>query len=164
MVVNVGDIIKFPMVKPEKVQVTWQQNWANRTKYFYFVLFEVQGRQDAGYVAVEDVYWEKFTNMATKVEKDSSDWQDEEPMAQLKVTQEFRYGQNQERTFRFLVLGDKSDKMFQHRFASAFQDYRSATSFQNFGEKVNGAINAYFESSEATDMVKSIVGDPLREF
>ena len=74
MVVNVGDIIKFPMVKRNKVQVTWQQNWANRTKWFYFVLFEVQGRQDAGYVAVEDVYWEKFINMA-KVEKNSSGWQ-----------------------------------------------------------------------------------------
>ena len=54
--------------------------------------------------------------------------------------------------------------MFQHRFASAFQDYRSATSFQNFGEKINGSTNAYFHSSGATDIVKAIVGDPLREF
>lgn len=164
-VVELGSIIEFDKVIPILTALTWQQNFAKRTKNFYFIVFKIEDRNAGGYLAVEEQYWDMFMGMVTdcKPENDRG-WTRQNPRGQLKVTNDFRYGQNSEKTFRFLVLGNKLDNIYQHRFAEAFQNWNSTDGFQNQLRILGAAADALLKSSIVTDMAKAYIGDPLREF
>lgn len=89
----------------------------------------------------------------------------------LKVDDRFQYGQNKEKTMRFLVLHDKSNKPFQHRFVntstlSAFAS--GAESLAKNAGKIGGMIPqvgmAAKAGEQAISTAKAFVGDPLRDF
>ena len=89
----------------------------------------------------------------------------------LKVDDRFQYGQNSEKTMRFLVLHDKSNKPYQHRFISTstlstFAD--GAKALANQADKVGAIIPpasiAAATGKQAISAIKALVGDPLRDF
>lgn len=175
MVVELGDVIVFQLVQPDPVSVVWQQNWRSHSKEFYYIPFDVQGKDDgsSSYLAVERNYWNKFEKFteecpapqvgtASKFKKENTT-----QYGKLKVTREFRYGQNNERTFRFVVLGDKSDNIYQHRFSTAFANLKgnkSTSEAHTVLEYLGAMVSAKVGSDALTNMAKAVVGDPLREF
>ena len=162
MVVQLGSVITFEKIQPSPIAVQWQQNFRQRSKNFYFIMFIVDASKVGGYLAVEDAYWHIFCSMVQDV-PNTSGWKSTNQKGQLTVTKDFRYGQNKEATFRFLVLGDKSDNIYQHRFAEAFNNFNSADEFQNFARQCGALIDMYLQI-DFTDKMKAYIGDPLRNF
>ena len=90
---------------------------------------------------------------------------------QMKVNSKFQYGQNKEKTMRFLVLHDKSNKPYQHRFIST----STLSTFANGAEvmaKTASTLGVVVPSAGFIGMtggkivssLKSVIGDPLRNF
>ena len=89
----------------------------------------------------------------------------------IKVDGRIQYGQNSEKTMRFLVLHDKSNKPFQHRFVNTSTLSTFASGAEMLAKQVDsvGGIipqvgMAAKASQQAISAAKAFVGDPLRDF
>lgn len=92
-------------------------------------------------------------------------------LCKVKVSKAFQYGQNKEQTLRFVVWHDKSNKPYQHRFLST----STLTTFSDGAQQLAGAAKESglpipglgAASSMGETLVKglkSVIGDPLRDF
>ena len=89
----------------------------------------------------------------------------------MKVDSRFQYGQNKEKTMRFLVLHDKSNKPYQHRFisTSTLSTFASgaeamAKSASALGVVVPSAGLIGLTGGKIVSSLKNVIGDPLRDF
>lgn len=95
----------------------------------------------------------------------------DESKCEIMIDDRFQYGQNKEKTMRFLVLHDKSNKPYQHRFisTSTLSTFASgaeslAKNAEKMGSIVPQAGLAAAAGKQAVSALKSLVGDPLRDF
>ena len=95
----------------------------------------------------------------------------QEEECKVKVTQVYQYGQNSEKTLRFLVLHNKANKPYQHRFMSTSTLATFASGAEKLtkqaealGVVIPGAGLASMLGNKFTKGLKSVIGDPLREF
>lgn len=150
-------------MNPNPISITWQQNFRKRTKNYLFLPFTVKGTAVSSYLAVEDGYWDTFTAMVRECPYSASDdWSRRSRNCAI-VTKDFRYGQNNEATFRFLVLGDKGDGMYQHRFAKAFENFRSQDQFQNLARTLGTVLDSCLKTN-FTQLAETYIGSTLKEF
>ena len=92
-------------------------------------------------------------------------------ICKVKVTKKFQYGQNKEKTLRFLVYHDKNNKAYQHRFLSTstlstFSEGAQilTNNAKSLGVVVPGVGAAAMLSDQVIKGLKSVLGDPLRDF
>ena len=89
----------------------------------------------------------------------------------LKVSKRYQYGQNKEKTLRFLILHNKANKPYQHRFMStstlstfAQGAERLTEQAKSLGVVVPGAGATAALGNQFVKGLKSVIGDPLRDF
>ena len=162
--ISKGDTILFSkadLENKDNIQtIEWSQNMSKR-KEQYVQLTAISNTEEP--FSVMFFVNKAYINVLSKscVEDNCS----------VKIDDRFQYGQNTEQTLRFLVLHDKNNAPFQHRFLST----NTLTTFANgaqsaakvatkMGVIVPQAAVAGKASDEMISNLKGVVGDPLRDF
>ncbi len=157
--VEKGNLIEFYLEPKESTKIEWQQNFAKHKENFMVVAFNVVNSEVTRTLFIAQKKAKEFMN---KAEKSTN----ENPLFDAvsyttTVDDDFQYGQDADKTIRFLVFHDKNEKMYQHRFVStnAFQNVATA-----IGEKVDKieSIKKYLD--KIMSLGKAYIGDPLRSF
>ncbi|EHK97521.1 hypothetical protein GLAREA_12021 [Glarea lozoyensis ATCC 20868] len=149
-VVEKGDTIYIPAntITEHKVKVEWQQNLAHKTQDYYSVPFfnKTQG-DEQGVIFISTAYLDEFKAKKTGGED-----------LTIVVDESFQYGQNKEKTTRWLAFHDKSMKAFQWRFV--------ASAKQAFGDKLSSFAGGFLKTYIMVDIsaLSGFLGDPLRNF
>ncbi|NES78280.1 MULTISPECIES: hypothetical protein [unclassified Okeania] len=171
-IVEKGDWIKFNPKAKEDQTIKWQQNLGSRQEEYIVVPYSVKDKQASGSLFIElglaDSFFEKCQEDESKNPLVSGGYK-------IQVDDAFQYGQNNEKTLRFLVYHNKSNKPYQHRFIET-------TAFSNIGKKIvasanaagaaaatatgAGAATAAWEDllKQGEDIAKAFIGDYLRNF
>ena len=88
-----------------------------------------------------------------------------------KVNSRFQYGHNKKPPTHFLVLRDKSNKLYQHTFSSTSTLFTFASGAEAVAESASplgivvpsaGLIS--LAGDQIVSSLKSVIGDPLRDF
>ncbi|MDJ1173614.1 hypothetical protein [Roseofilum capinflatum] len=160
--VEKGDWITFDPDSYKKEEVIrWQQNLGSREEPYVALLYSVKDKEASGSLFVLKGQANQFF---AKCQKNES----ENPLVsggyKIQVDDNFQYGQNQEKTLRFLVYHNKSNKPYQHRFIET-------TAFSNIGNKIAAVGSAAGEASawgklveQGLEIGKAFIGDYLRDF
>ncbi|KAF9176099.1 hypothetical protein BGZ49_006695 [Haplosporangium sp. Z 27] len=165
MVVQLGDTVQINDIKKyvtERKTVTWSQDWGSeKSAEFVFIPYK---DSSPGFIAVEMARIKDFQKLCRTVPSNNEDWDNLEPCYEFTVTNEFKYGQNNEQTQRFLVFLDPSYKPFQHRFTTASSGTACMTTLGSLSKKWGSSLEHVAYVGGAIDIAKSIVGDDLHSF
>lgn len=154
-----GDWIKFNPEFKQTETIQWQQNFSNRQEEYIVLPYSVKGKEASGSLFIQlgfaDLFFEKCS------EDESSN-----PLVKggykIQVDDAFQYGQNNEKTLRFLVFHKKDNKPYQHRFIET-------TAFSIIGNKIvaiGGSAAPHWNEllEKGADIAKAFIGDYLRDF
>ena len=158
-IVENGDWIKFNPDSKENVTIKWQQQFSSRQEEYIVVPYSVKDKEASGSLFIQLGLADSFF---AKCSQDESSNPLVKGGYKVQVDGAFQYGQNNEKTLRFLVYHNKSNKPYQHRFIET-------TAFSNIGNKIveigAGAAPAWSEMlSKGADLAKAFIGDYLRDF
>ncbi|MGB3514374.1 MAG: hypothetical protein WBA93_35215 [Microcoleaceae cyanobacterium] len=152
-IVDKGDWIKFNPKAKEDQTIKWQQDLGSRQEEYIVVPYSVKDKTASGSLFIQLGLADSFFDNCKEDESTN-------PLVsggyKIQVDNDFQYGQNNEKTLRFLVYHDKSNKPYQHRFIET-------TAFSNIGNKI-GAFTSIFGGDTIVDIGKSFIGDYLRDF
>ncbi|KAI8599012.1 hypothetical protein EDD21DRAFT_380920 [Dissophora ornata] len=163
MVVALGDkvqILAFEKYVGNRKLVKWSQNLSQRAVEFVFMPFTCLRDNTHGFIAVEFGRFNDFQKQCREIPADPDDWANIYPSREFIVTNEFKYGQNNEQTFRFLVFLDSSYKPLQHQFTSLAEGDEGMTDLGSLVKKHGG----YADIGGILSITKSFVGDDLHTF
>ncbi|MCI5133133.1 MAG: hypothetical protein D3904_16865, partial [Candidatus Electrothrix sp. EH2] len=146
---------------PVETQVVeWQQSFKDRKATYRVMTYQVKDAKASGTLFVEQGLLDKFLESAEKVES-KNPFADTGDGYFVEVTGNFQYGQDSDKTLRFLVYHDKSYGPYQHRFMAT-------TAFAKIGGKVAeiaGKAPTFGDIvQKIAEMGKAYIGDPLRDF
>jgi len=170
-IVEKGDWIFInPDEKSEEI-LEWSQDFGDsRSASYISVPFIVKGKDAAGPLFIQALCSDKFFMSCTEADNENP-FRPDGYKYKVQVTDEFQYGQNSERTFRFLVYHDKSNKPYQHRFTSSgifLKTMKSITGVAKIGLKLVKAVpiigNIVTAIESALDILPSMFGDYLHNF
>ncbi|KAK7428262.1 hypothetical protein QQZ08_005159 [Neonectria magnoliae] len=150
LLVNRGDAIYVDAQSfdNEVVKVTWSQGGNNISENYIPMKYRVtSGGSSEGPIFIQA---NKLSDFRRK--------QNGGPYVTVIVDSEFQYGQDKDRTRRFLVFHDKDHRPYQHRFAHSI--------LQTLGDKgVEFAASLGFpDVGKLRDALGRFTGDYLREF
>ncbi|CAO3670093.1 unnamed protein product [Umbelopsis ramanniana] len=123
MVVQRGDTCKIP--NPEKFigdsrTIEWSQKWGREMSVvFCFIPFICSRDKSGSFIAVELNRLEEFKQLCKKAPVDPDDWTSYIDAYHFTVDYRFKYGQDNEQTWRFLVFQNPDYKPYQQRFTKA---------------------------------------------
>ncbi|KAF9163526.1 hypothetical protein BGX21_006016 [Mortierella sp. AD011] len=121
MVVQLGDTVQINDIERyigDRRLVKWSQGFGQeKAVEFIFTPF----KSGDGFAAVEFSRIADFRALCRVVPANEDDWGHLTPCLEFEITNQFKYGQNNEMTFRFVIFMDPSYKPYQHRFTSAFE-------------------------------------------
>lgn len=158
-IVEKGDWIKFDPNSKQTVTIKWQQNLSSRQEEYVVLPYSVKDKKASGSLFIQLGLADSFFEKCSKDESKN-------PLVnggfKIQVNEAFQYGQNNEKTLRFLVFHNKADKPYQHRFIET-------TAFSNIGNKIvevgAGAAPAWSELlKQGAALGKAFIGDYLRDF
>jgi hypothetical protein len=158
-IVEKGDWIKFNPDSKKEETIKWQQDLGSRQEQYIALPYSVKDKEASGSLFIQLGLADSFFQ---KCQKDESS----NPLVsggyKIQVDEAFQYGQNNEKTLRFLVYHNKANKPYQHRFIET-------TAFSNIGNKIvsvgAGATPAWGELlKKGADLAKGFIGDYLRDF
>jgi hypothetical protein len=158
-IVEKGDWIKFNPDSKKEETIKWQQDLGSRQEQYIALAYSVKDKEASGSLFIQLGVADSFFQ---KCQKDESS----NPLVnggyKIQVDEAFQYGQNNEKTLRFLVYHNKANKPYQHRFIET-------TAFSNIGNKIvevgAGAAPAWGELlKKGADLAKGFIGDYLRDF
>src|ERR1700730_8655841 len=108
MVVQIRDTCVIPNPKKyfnDRRTVNWSQDWGTqKSVQFAFLPFTCPKDNSGGFVAVEVAKLGEFQKLCHEKPGDDNDWTNFETSYEFTVNDQFKYGQNNEQTFRFLVF------------------------------------------------------------
>lgn len=158
-IVEKGDWIKFNPESKQTETIQWQQNFSSRQEEYIVLPYSVKDKEASGSLFIQlglaDLFFGKCS------EDESSN-----PLVKggykIQVDDAFQYGQNNEKTLRFLVFHNKDNKPYQHRFIET-------TAFSNIGNKIvaiGGSAAPLWDEllKKGADIAKAFIGDYLRDF
>jgi hypothetical protein len=152
-VVEKGNTISFSksaITNGDTVTIQWQQDLKDRS---------------ADYIVVDAAF--KENDVPLFVQKSKSDdllakVQGDETTLKVPVDSSFQYGQNKDKTFRFLVYHNKTNKPYQHRFINQTTAAKLAAAAKQLTGKVD--ISAVKAFNSFVSGAQAYFGDPLRDF
>ncbi|KAF9872950.1 hypothetical protein CkaCkLH20_09460 [Colletotrichum karsti] len=163
-IVQKGDKIHVPASEllGTKVTVEWQQNLGKRSQDYYSVTFVNKSQGDEkSLLFISTSYVDSF-----KSKKVSGAgwfdwlmfWRTPEGDYTVIVDDSFQYGQNSDKSSRWLAYHDKSMKAYQWRFVASMKSM-AGSELANIG----GGI---FEAETHVDVsaLAGMIGDPLHDF
>ncbi|KAL9076213.1 MAG: hypothetical protein Q9157_003748 [Trypethelium eluteriae] len=122
--VSAGTVCMFPQFAVESSRqrpVKWKQAFDDRVDYYLLILFEYAGKDPlkvsrSGRLFVTTKCLKAFEAKTSKIQIPNSD----NELRAFTVDNDFQYGQADSKgTHRFLVLHDKEQKPYQHRFVNS---------------------------------------------
>ncbi|KAI8623565.1 hypothetical protein F5Y19DRAFT_458319 [Xylariaceae sp. FL1651] len=149
-VVEKGNVIYIPADKltSNEVTVEWQQSLSNKTAQYYSVPFfnKTQGNEES-VIFIQKTYLDALKNK--KVDGDD---------LTVIVDDSFQYGQNKEKTKRWLAYHDKNNKAYQWRFVATVSS-KLGSALATFG-------GGLFKQYVGIDLgaIKGFFGDYLHNF
>ena len=150
--VSIGDTIEVKVGNSKTTVIKWQQTFKKRSETFTVYTYKIKGKNMGGALFVENKLITEFSELITKSENGAEG---------LSVTEQFQYGQDKNKTFRFLVYHQSSEKMYQHRFLTN-------SLFQRLMKGVSSTLGIFPNLKTEFDIIidqgKSYLGDPLRNF
>ncbi|EEU36793.1 uncharacterized protein NECHADRAFT_80984 [Fusarium vanettenii 77-13-4] len=156
--VTKGDTIHFTdsvlwiqngSLDPTRLTIKWRQMVKDRTETYIRCRFTVSSSEKKG-----GELFIQANKLQTLVDKQGQDG----PKYTVKIDDDFQYGQNEERTERFLVFHDKNNRPYQHRFVVQLVMLLG-------NQAIGWARSMGFDSIESLrDKAASIFGDYLRDF
>ena len=171
-IVEKGDWIEIVPDFKENATIKWQQDLGNRQEPYLVYPYSVEGKPAQGSLFIQFGLRKDFFKNCKVGE---SDIVPDEKEYKIQVSEAFQYGQNNEKTLRFLVYHNKSNKPYQHRFIET-------TAFSNIGNKIaavgSGAVSVAGTAAGAgaaagaweelfkqgVDLAKAFIGDYLKDF
>lgn len=149
-----GDKIIFPTdalkTDDNVVSIEWQQDFKQRKADYVIVDSVIDHTNVVVPLFVQKSLMEKLLNKCATDANECS----------LVVDEDFQYGQNNEKTFRFLIYHNKSYRPYQHRFINT-----------STASKIAGLAKAKLANNkdlkvldEAVSKAQAIFGDYLRDF
>ncbi|KAK1457175.1 hypothetical protein CCUS01_01642 [Colletotrichum cuscutae] len=136
-------------IDKNKVTVEWQQNTKQRSQEYYTVPFfnKSQGDQES-VLFIQANYIDAFKKKQVAGESEFT----------VVVDTSFQYGQNDEKTTRWLVYHDKSMNAFQWRFVASVKS--------KLGNSLSSFAGGVFKSFTGVDIgsLAALIGHPLRDF
>jgi hypothetical protein len=121
MVVERDDIIQFAKITHPNTTITWQQNFGHQREDFTMIAFTVKGRSDGGVLFVQRNHLTDLLGKCTEVDASDGGALSKEKQAggyEVTVDNTFQYGQTNDRTNRFLVYQERSNRMHQNIFTN----------------------------------------------
>ncbi|KAG0303478.1 hypothetical protein BGZ98_006602 [Dissophora globulifera] len=168
MVVALGDKVRMNDIKHyvgDRKVVKWSQNFGQQKAVeFIFIPFKCLKDASFGLIAVEFARIKEFQNLCHEIPANPNDWENLHPSYEVIVNNEFKYGQNKEQTFRFLVFMNASYKPFQHSFTSVADRYEAMTTLGSVVDKYEGYADKIPYAGGILGFAKSIAGDDLHTF
>ena len=158
--VEKGDLIRIEPSTKDNVTIKWQQDLGNRQEPYVAFLYSVKDKDAAGSLFVSFSKKQEFLKKAKPYKAEN--FMDSDGY-EIQVDDAFQYGQNNEKTLRFLVYHDKATKPYQHRFIET-------TVFSNIGNKIaavgeTAAGEAWGKLvKQGLEIGKAFIGDYLRDF
>ena len=162
--VKLGDIITFQSAELDNSAhlktVKWSQSFRDREEvYLQLTTLKEGASPDFVIFFVQKALIPSLKKQCPQAE------------CKLKVSKRYQYGQNKEKTLRFLILHNKINKPYQHRFMStstlatfAQGAERLTKEAQKLGVIVPGAGATANLGHKVVQGLKSVIGDPLRDF
>ncbi|KAF5000371.1 hypothetical protein FGRMN_1839 [Fusarium graminum] len=157
--VTKGDVIQFSdmvrsatdkTVDPVRITITWQQNLRTRSEAYISCTYSVisSGKRGQLFIQASKLgdLWDK------RDQKGDKNW------ITVQVGDAFQYGQNEDRTDRFLVYHDKSNRPYQRRFVKQLTEL--------LGDRaLDWAQRMGFNSlNDLKNDIESLFGEYLRDF
>lgn len=158
--VEKNDYIKFDPDSRELVTVRWQQELSNRSEEYVVVPYTVIGKSASGILYIQKSYADEFMN---KSEKDESTNSLVSGSSKIKVDDAFQYGQNRNKTLRFLVYHNKTNHPYQFRLIFDPIFFGIVEKIVKSGREYGGLLWGEFLSL-GWEQLKSYVGDNLDNF
>ncbi|KAM0490333.1 hypothetical protein ACHAP8_011665 [Fusarium lateritium] len=147
MVVELGNKIFIPVDQLTSTEVTveWAKNFLNHAEQYYTVpFFNTDNSNEEGVIFIQ-----KSRLDALKAKQGPGD------DLTVIVDDSFQYGQNRDKTKRWLVFHDKNNQAFQLRFIAALMS--------KLGQETSKFANGFF-SIDDLRMHSPLLGDYLRNF
>ena len=160
ILVEKGDVIEFYKEPKETTKIEWQQSFQDRSETFIVIPYTVKGKDASGTLFVEQKKAKTLMASATKAKNDKDSLFDA-PAYTCTINEDFQYGQDKNKTIRFLVYHDKSENMFQHRFVSTNAFEKIATKVAEQAGKIDEIKGVL---SKIMSAGKAYIGDSLRDF
>lgn len=161
-VVQLGNKVDFSsgqLNDPSAVHnIQWQQNLSSKNADFILLAGNIDGTNDPVFTFVQASLKDKFQ---AKLQANGS-------ISSFVVDKDFQYGQNKEKTFRFLVYQDKSNKEYQHRFLTVIGEANLAVTLAKYATKGSDLLSNILSQASYVSKISSqlqvLFGDPLRDF
>ncbi|RGP72663.1 hypothetical protein FLONG3_6671 [Fusarium longipes] len=147
MVVEKGNRIFIPadQLTTTEIRIKWSQSWCSRSEQYYSVPFFNRDKgNEEGVIFVQKNYIESL--------RSKQGYGDDLTVV---VDDSFQYGQNKERTKRWLAYHDKNNWPYQWRFVEGLKSKLGSAALQ--------FANGFFPSIDLS-ILKSLFGDYLRDF
>ncbi|KIW92486.1 uncharacterized protein Z519_06333 [Cladophialophora bantiana CBS 173.52] len=148
--VNKGDTIYVPAEflggnNGKKLTIHWSQMLRSRNEDYWLCKYTVESGAEKIYVQASKL--EEFKQK----KKDGKDFT-------FVVDDSFQYGQDKEKTKRFLVFHDKSNKPYQHRFVE--------NTYTELGGKAADFLESlgFKDAGTVEDVARRFAGDELHNF
>lgn len=163
-VVSLNDTIVFQRADLKDAEnlktIEWSQSFSDRKEQYAQITAFIEGKD------MSTLMLFVHKSFIPKVEEQCA-----AEVCKLKVSSSYQYGQNKDQTLRFLVLHDKSNTPYQHRFLSTTTlatfskgATKLAANAKSLGVVVPGAGAGAAMSEQLVKGLSSVVGDPLRNF
>jgi hypothetical protein len=156
--VDKGNTISFPKdeLDGSSITIEWKQNISSKKADFVLVSAFIDDDTTSAFpLFIQKTWIDRFQGKC----KTSEDGK----KCTVVVDSDFQYGQDKDKTMRFLVYQDKSNKQFQHRFINS----TIASKFASLVKKVAGSVDSVPYVGTMNKLVglgQGIFGDPLRDF
>ncbi|KAK1658843.1 hypothetical protein BDP55DRAFT_373145 [Colletotrichum godetiae] len=135
-------------IDKNKVTVEWQQNFKQRSQEYYTVPFINKSQDQESVLFIQTNYLDAFKKKQAAGETEFT----------VVVDTSFQYGQNDEKTSRWIVYHDKSMNAFQWRFVASVKS--------KLGNQLGSFGGGIFKSFVGVDIgnLAALIGHPLRDF
>ncbi|KAJ4137290.1 hypothetical protein NW768_002872 [Fusarium equiseti] len=159
MSVSKGDVLTIPAYNQEAennaVELQWSQQFRTRTARYYIVQAHNQSKDNAEVLLfVQDRYYKDFNSNVPGARQEGGSWV-------VTIDHQFQYGQkNKNGDGRWLVLHDKSNKMYQHRFMIVTIQSKASEQAKNLARRFGAGDIA----DQVVKLGNGFLGDYLHEF
>ena len=158
-IVEKGDYIIFNPDSKGKITIKWQQNMVTMHEKYLALPYSVKDKEASGSLFIQLAFVDSFFEKCSEDESSN-------PLFKggykIQVDEAFQYGQNNEKTLRFLVYHNKANKPYKHRFIQSH-------AFQNIANKIvaiGGAGSGIWGEAikQGSELGQAFIGDYLRDF
>ena len=150
--VEKNDWITFDLGAKKVQTIEWSQNLSSKKAAYIAVPYLAKDKQTGGAFFIQSNFLDQLIKMSQVVKGDKY---------QVRITEDFQYGQDKDKTVRFLVYHNKCNKPYQHRFTSTSIFKDMAEKLHELGGHIPDIGNII---GKMVGVGEAFIGDHLKNF